>query len=508
MQAEYDVVVVGLGPAGTLASLLLNKSNIKILGIDRDQEVFGLPRAVTIDDEGFRTVQRLGLEHIYESNSTPTNGAYFLDNKQKVLSGAEFPENFMTKHAWHPASMFHQPYTDSSLRKELLRSKVDVKLGYELQTLEKKNEKYCLKILNLSSGETEECLTKYIIGADGASSQVRKLNKIDQEDLDYDKEWLVVDVELLQENKLPNYAAQICDPKRISTYIPSHLPFRRWEFILLDGEKKEDMEKEEVIHELIKPWLDPKEYKIIRSAVYRFHSLISRKFQKGNSFLIGDAAHQNPPFMGQGMMSGYRDALNLSWKLSSVIKGILPEKTLESYEEERLPHSRFVVDGSAAIGRLMSAYAEAIEKGKSSDVSEELVQRGYGSYSLPPLTSGILFKGKHDPEIFSGEHFPQIIRVENKKCIEKKDNLLGESFCLISENKIILDKEDADFLSQIDTSIVVLEKWMIEQNRWIASIIERNKIFLVRPDRIIFGSTSDDQGLRELIKDLKNRLGH
>ncbi|GIT62132.1 MAG: hypothetical protein Ct9H300mP20_19590 [Gammaproteobacteria bacterium] len=123
---------------------------------------------------------------------------------------------------------------------------------------------------------------------------------------------------------LPRFAAQICDPKRICTYIPSHLPFRRWEFILLEGESKDDMLKEKKIQELVSPWLKPEEYDIIRAAVYRFHSLMTKDFRKDNCFLIGDAAHQSPPFMGQGMMSGYRDSLNLSWKLISVLKNSFP----------------------------------------------------------------------------------------------------------------------------------------------------------------------------------------
>tara|TARA_B100001029_G_scaffold22681_1_gene15482 strand:+ start:2098 stop:3627 length:1530 start_codon:yes stop_codon:yes gene_type:complete len=505
-QTIYDVVIVGLGPAGTLISLLLSKYDLKILCLDKDKEIFRLPRAITIDDEGLRTMQKLNLDHIYTANSTQAEGAYFLDNKLQTLSGVKFPKNFITKHGWHPASMFHQPFTDKLLREELIKSKSEIKLGHELINLNQKDEIYCLEVMNLTSGKSQELKTTYVIGADGASSKVRKLKDIKQEDLDYDKEWLVVDIELLRKNdELPKYAAQICDPKRLSTYIPAHLPFRRWEFILLDGERNEDIEKEEVIHKLIQPWLEPEEYKIIRSAVYRFHSLISQKFHSENCFLIGDAAHQNPPFMGQGMMSGYRDALNLSWKLGSVIEGILPAKVLNSYEEERLPHSKFVVKGSAAIGKLMSAYSDAIKKGNLSSVPEKLVQKGYGSYSLPPLNSGLLFQGRHNPLNLSGEHFPQIIKVK-EDCLEKQDALLGDHFSLVSKDELILDQEDKEFLLSIRTNMVNLEDWMIEDNNWIARIAEKNNIFLVRPDKIIFGSASNDQELKEVIRDLKNRL--
>lgn len=506
MQTEYDVTVVGLGPAGTLASLLLSDSSINVIGIDRDKDIYNLPRAVNIDDEGLRIMQRLNLEHIYLDNSTTLEGAYFVDNKLEKLSGIDIPKHFLTGNGWMPGVMFHQPSTDALLRKELLNSSCSVQLETELKEIIPEGNYYKVKTSNVLNGKENVFTTRYIIGADGASSKVRNILDLVQEDLDYDKNWLVVDVKLEIENNLPSYAAQICDPRRISTYIPAHLPFRRWEFILLDGETETEMLKDKKIQELISPWLKPVQYKIIRAAVYRFHSLLTKSFKKGNCFLIGDAAHQNPPFMGQGMMTGYRDALNLSWKLISVIKDSFPEELLESYDEERKPHSRFVVDGSAAIGKLMSAYAEAVKRGNPLDVPRELVERGYGSFSLPPLDHGILYEGNSNNESMAGFLFPQPLTMQGLKCKKRFDHLLGKSFCIVSRKKIQLNTDQKDFYGRINTKFLVIEENLIKENPWIKELMTKNNTYILRPDRHIFGSTSDKISFNDLTEDLKRRL--
>ena len=266
------------------------------------------------------------------------------------------------------------------------------------------------------------------------------------------------------------------------------------------------MLKEKKIQELVSPWLKPEEYDIIRAAVYRFHSLMTKDFRKDNCFLIGDAAHQSPPFMGQGMMSGYRDSLNLSWKLISVIKNSFPSTLLDSFEEERKPHSRFVVDGSAAIGKLMSAYADAVARNQPSDVPQELIDRGYGSFALPPLQNGILYKGKSDRTSMAGSIFPQPLRMEGMECIERLDALLGKDFCIVSKKEIDLNSEQKEFYEKINSKFLVLEESILNSSPWVKEIMKKNDVYILRPDRHIFGSTSDKITFNDLTEDLKERL--
>ncbi len=506
MKPEFDVAVIGLGPAGTLSSLFLDDSSIKVLCIDKDTEIYNLPRAVTIDDEGLRMLQRLNLERIYLDNGTQVEGAYFLDNNLKEISGIKMPEGLITKNGWMPSLMFHQPFTDSLLRKKLLSTDCSIQLGTELIDIIPRDNYYEIKTLDVKREKKNSYTTKYVLGADGASSKVRKIMQIEHEDLDYDKNWLVVDVELNIKNKLPNYAAQICDPTRICTYIPAHLPFRRWEFILLEGETKEEILKQEKIQELISPWLKASDYKIVRATVYRFHSLLAKHFKKDNCFVMGDAAHQNPPFMGQGMMSGYRDALNLSWKLTGVIKKYFPESVLDTYESERKPHSRFVVEGSASIGKLITAYAEGVQNGDISSVPKELVEKGYGSYSIPPLKEGIFFNGSSDKDSMAGFLFPQPLLMEGLKCKKRLDNLLGKNFCVVSKKIVELELHQKKFYEKIKAEFVILDKDILELNPLIKDMMVKNDIYILRPDRHIFGSTSDKISFYDLTKDLQKRL--
>ena len=315
----------------------------------------------------------------------------------------------------------------------------------------------------------------------------------------YNRDWVVIDVELNEPDKLGDKLIQVCDKARLATFVPSHLPFRRWEFIIHEHEDKESFLEDKIIHELIDKWLKPEEYKIIRKAVYQFHSVIAKNFQKGNCFLIGDAAHQAPPFMGEGMMSGYRDAVNLSWKIAASIKNKLNTNLVDSFETERIPHSRFVVKNSAGIGELMEAYAEAETP---EEVSQDLVQKGYGSFILPNLTKGLFFGGKADESMNAGEIFPQPVEYDSEKVVKRMDHILGKNFSLISKSPMEISEDHYEFLDLIECKLVILEKKYIEENPWMKSFMEKDRAFLVRPDRYIFGSTNLNISIDMLILSL------
>jgi 3-(3-hydroxy-phenyl)propionate hydroxylase len=295
----------------------------------------------------------------------------------------------------------------------------------------------------------------------------------------------------------------VCDRERLSTFVPSHLPFRRWEFIIHEHEDKNTFLDEKKIQELISKWLKPEEYRIIRKSVYQFHSVIAKNFQKDNCFLVGDAAHQAPPFMGEGMMSGYRDAVNLAWKIAVTIKNELNNKLLKSYEEERIAHSKFVVENSAGIGELMEAYAQASDP---EEVPRELVAKGYGSFVLPNLSNGLFFGGKANETMHSGEIFPQPLQYHNSKIVKRMDHILGSKFCLVSESKFSVSEENKRFLELLGCKSLILKKEYIDENSWLNFFMEQGKTYLIRPDRYIFGSTTSYVTLNELIDDLKIRI--
>jgi len=500
---HFDVIIVGLGPSGSIAALLLETYGIKVLAIEKEKEIYNLPRAVTISDQGFRMSQLAGIDHIYEENSTVLGGARFTDKDLNTIGNAIELDGLISPNGWPPSSLFHQPYTDQAIREKLNNSKVEVLLEHEFKNLNHIDNQNVIKVFNLKEQKEVEFTCRYLIGSDGGSSLVRKELNIQQIDLEYNRDWVVVDVELMNENTLGNQVIQVCDRERLSTFVPSHLPFRRWEYIIHEHEDKNTFLDEKKIQELISKWLKPEEYRIIRKAVYQFHSVIAKNFQKDNCFLVGDAAHQAPPFMGEGMMSGYRDAVNLAWKIAVTIKNELNNKLLKSYEEERIAHSKFVVENSAGIGELMEAYAQASDP---EEVPRELVAKGYGSFVLPNLSNGLFFGGKANETMHSGEIFPQPLQYHNSKIVKRMDHILGSKFCLVSESKFSVSEENKRFLELLGCKSLILKKEYIDENSWLNFFMEQGKTYLIRPDRYIFGSTTSHVTLNELIDDLKIRI--
>jgi len=503
MKHDYDVAIIGLGPVGSFAALLLEKRGLKVLAIDKDKDIYSLPRAVSISDQGLRMAQEVDIDDIYIDNSSELGGAGFVDENLKFIGEAINLKGFTTPNGWAPMRLFHQPYTDKEIRKKIEETSINTLLHHELLNVKNRDKDVLFTIKNLEDSTEVECTSKYLIGADGGSSSLRKLLKISQEDLHYNRDWVIVDVELTATNRLEDKAIQVCDPERIGTFIPAHLPFRRWEFIIYEDEDKNDFNDDKKIQELISRWLNPSEYKIIRKAIYQFHSVLAHDFRKGNCFLMGDAAHQNPPFMGEGMMSGYRDAFNLAWKISYVINNGFSDVLLDSYQEERRPHAKFVVENSAGIGELMEAYAQASDP---NEVPKELVAKGYGSFVLPNLDEGLFYGGKALDSLAAGQLFPQIVVYEDGEISERKDCLFGDGFTLISQHEISISDSHRDFLNKLNCNYLILDKEIIDSNPWVKGFLELGNTFIVRPDKYIYGCSGNDVSLEQIIEDLKIRM--
>ena len=503
MLTKYDAIIIGLGPVGSFMALKLEQAGLNVLAIDKEKDIYPLPRAVSISDQGMRMHQSLKMDDIYLRNSDIPGGAGFVDEKLEFIGEPMVMKGLNTPNGWPPMHFFHQPYTDREIRQKLLKSKCEVLVEHELLEIEDDSDLSKCLIKDLNSHEIMQFECKYLIGADGANSKVRELKKISQTDLNYDRNWIIIDIELLKPKDLGQFAIQICDPKRIGTFIPTHSPFKRWEFEIHDDDDVEEFSSDKNINKLLSAWLKPDEYKILRKAVYQFHSVLADEFQKDNCFLIGDAAHQNPPFMGEGMMTGCRDAENLAWKIIMNFKFNLNKEILETYQVERKAHAKFIVENSLGIGLLMEAYAHTKNK---EDVPDELVSKGYGSFIIPPLDEGIFYKGKSNSEILSGQLFPQPIKYIEDKISKRCDDLLGNFFAVVSRKNITLSDEEQKFLSILNTQILILDKELVDSNMWMASMIEEDKIYIVRPDKYIFGSTNEQISLSDLIADLKTRI--
>ena len=386
-----DVAIVGLGPVGATAALLLAEQGLQVTVFESAREIYPLPRAVNLDGEIIRAFQGIGRGDAVQALMQalrPDERAGFADADRQWMFGQT--HRAFGPNGWQTTNMFDQPELEQYLRDEIEQhDRIRVHLGTEVtgfREINGENGDANTRIeidTRTNGGDIKTERARWMIGCDGASSFVRRSLDIGWRSQGYDCDWLVVDVTVRQGHSLPNDTLQVCDPDRITTYVCTKEPYRRWEFKLLPGETREQMLSHETIHALIDTWTPRDTYKIRRAAVYQFHAATATRWQAGPVFIAGDAAHQTPPFLGQGMNAGMRDAVNLSWKLGRVADGQSGEALLKTYETERAGHASDLVDWAVAIGRLMDHLADtarAEREGReppepaSDDVSYLIVQ--------------------------------------------------------------------------------------------------------------------------------------
>ncbi|MEM7091817.1 MAG: bifunctional 3-(3-hydroxy-phenyl)propionate/3-hydroxycinnamic acid hydroxylase [Actinomycetota bacterium] len=467
-RAVFDVAVIGCGPVGVMTALRCVQRGLSVVAIDASTELFPHPRAIALDDEGARLFHSAGLAEVLAGCSSPGRGAEFLDADGEQIVGFELPEGFVTPLGHPPMTMFEQPLLETGLRAAAADAGVDIRLGVEATALSLQAE-----------GEASEVTTtdgpinaRWIVGADGASSWVRKTLGIAIEDQGYDQPWLVVDTTLLDpELELPAVAQQLCDPARITTFVPGHGTRRRWEFRLHDDETRDDMNDPARVAELLAPWGSPDQLQIDRSAVYRFHALVAERFRVGPVFLAGDSAHQMPPFNGQGMNSGIRDAENLSWKLALVAEDAATDALLDTYEVERRPHAVDTVDHTCDAGRLIDAIASGI------DVRKE---DGYGGGRPRPFIKQGLVTGEH-PAV--GRPLAAPTAGESGDAIPI-DELCGSGFALLHDGGASMPGP----LERLGARSVTIGPGTLP-----FGLGEAAQAVIVRPDRIVAAVATNDE---------------
>lgn len=365
---EYDVTIVGAGPTGASLAILLGQAGHRVLVVERDEDVYPLPRAVHMDHEIVRVMQQLGVLDPLKPLTSPV-GRYVFENADGDIL-LEIDGGDRLANSGHPASlMFVQPELEQLLRERMdTLETVDTLIGVNV-TRVIPDDVPAIEIEH--RGGVKEVRSRFLVGCDGASSLVRQTLSPGIIDLGFDEPWVVIDTKIKGELALPHDTAfQFCDPSRPTTCVPAGPGRRRWEFMLLPDETPDQMRDPGSIWPLLAPWGDPDTLELVRIAVYRFHALMVDRWRHGNVLLAGDAAHQTPPFMGQGLCSSIRDAVNVAWKLDRVLQGTSPASLLDSYEAERAPHFRHVVETSVAMGRIVCELDPAAAKARDSAMIE------------------------------------------------------------------------------------------------------------------------------------------
>lgn len=506
----FDVVIVGCGPIGAGAAILFAREGLSVAILDRATAVYDLPRAVFLDGETTRTFQRVGLGAEIEAVLHPWrahDAAVFTNSRHEALFGVEMP--LVGVHGWRNGAFFDQPEFEGRLR-ELMAAEpcVEVRLGCEVRAISQDDEAVLVEATELATGRPVAIRARWAVACDGAASFVRRSLGIPWRSLGYDHDWLVVDIVTDHVTDLPNVTMQVCDPARLATYICGKDPYRRWEFRLLPGESRDEMTRSAKLRELLDPWIAADRYEVRRAAVYQFHAATAERWREGRILLAGDAAHQTPPFLGQGLNAGFRDVANLAWKLPLVVSGRVPETLLDSYSEERGPHAHELVDWAVAVGRLMDAMADAEAGRASGPPPDDLMRSGYGQgRTVPPLRGGLVVSEQVSDLGVTGYLFSQpTVRTRDGRTM-MLDELLGPAFAIVARDRacVRLDEARLAWFTRLGGRVVTLDDVEIVDGTR-DRLFDAHEAALVRPDRYVYGVTDDAHALDDLVGRLQAQI--
>jgi 3-(3-hydroxy-phenyl)propionate hydroxylase len=477
--ARCEVLVVGFGPVGATVAGLLARRGVDVTAIDRDLDVYPLPRAAHFDQEIMRIVQELGALDEVAPSTRPLPGMDFLTADRQVLLSMRSGDR--TRSGFPASVLFHQPGFDRAIRDRAGELGATVGLGVELLAIEQYDDHVSAQ---LSDGTTIDA--QWVVACDGARSTVRKAIGTTMEDLQFEEPWLVLDLVLAEGVAPPtDVCFQVCDPARPHTLVPMPPPRFRFEFMLLPGEDPAWIQQPEVMLDLLSTWVDPTSVNIERSAVYTFHGLIAHRWRDGRVLLAGDAAHQMPPFLGQGMCSGMRDAANLAWKLARVVRGRCTDALLDSYQAEREPHVRSIVEAAVGFGRLIcttdavaaAARDEAMLAARAT-ANDTAPADDDGAGPMPPLEPG--------PLVLDGGG-PQAVQVSVDG--ERSDDAVGDRFLVVTRSSDVggpeIDRWRRAGAMVVDASI---------EPSWTAildAFTPPADVAVVRPDRYVLGAGNE-----------------
>ena len=476
-QTLHDVAIVGLGPTGATLANLLGAAGLSVLVLEKEAGIFPLPRAIHFDGEVLRILQAAGLRDEALAISRPgEQGMHFVNGagETMLIRGGTAA---LGPHGCANNYYFHQPELEAVLRKGLARfANVDIRLRHEVVGVEQDASGATLRVRAIEGDRIQNMRSRYVVGCDGARSPVRQRMGSAMADLGLKQPWLVFDVVLEKEVDLPQHTVQHCNPARPMTYCNVVGHRRRWEIMVLPGDDREAMVQPEALWQMVAPWVRPDQARLERAAIYTFHSVIAEGWRDGRLLLAGDACHQTPPFLGQGMCAGIRDAANLAWKLEAVLKGRAPAALLDTYESERAPHVRALIELAVRLGNIIQTTNPEL----AADRDAKFRTGQPEIFELPPQMLGA---GAFDatPGALAGSPFPQP-RLDDGRLL---DELLGHRSAVIGHAPALASAAPATSDRWRRAGAIVIDRPDASLRDWLDS--HQAHAVILRPDRYIVG---------------------
>ncbi|MFF8632013.1 bifunctional 3-(3-hydroxy-phenyl)propionate/3-hydroxycinnamic acid hydroxylase MhpA [Streptomyces werraensis] len=522
---DTDVAVVGNGPVGAALSVLLAQRGLRVTVLERRPRPYLLPRATSFDGETARLLAATGVGDRFGEITEPATGYQWHTAGGETLLDIAFSPT--GRYGWPDANTMHQPALERLLAaRAAALPGVTVLRGHRVVDLAERDDRVSLTV-ETDDGAARTVDARWVVGCDGANSFVREHLGVPMTDLGFSYEWLLCDVELREPRAFTPTNVQICDPARPTTLVGSGPGHRRWEFMRLPGESSAELNRPETAWRLLKPFgVTPETATLLRSTTYIFRAAWADEWRSGRVLLAGDAAHLMPPFAGQGMCSGLRDAANLAWKLDLTLRGLADASLLDTYAEERRQHVKESILSSVQLGRVICVTdpAAAAER----DATVLAGRRGRTGPRAPdaakPLSAGLLRAPSGAPRAPAGEVVPQW-RVSTADGTGLFDAVVGGGFVLLTTDdpRPALGEDRWSFLAALDTRVVrlsppgtVLPPEDTEPD--LTDVIDTDSFYraylaehdasalLVRPDYHVFGAARGTEDTAALVDGLRDRL--
>ena len=472
--ADCDVLIIGGGPTGVTLGILLAQQGVSTIIAEKEPGIYPLPRAAHIDHESMRILQQAGVAAAVMATCRHTTRYDFLNASGEILLRFDGSDK-LGPGGWPAANFIHQPSIETALRAQLATlPAAELRSGWRMEAIAEAADGVTARF-DTADGP-QRIRARYLVGADGARSPVRAASGIGFDDLDFDEPWLVIDTIVHDYDRLPKVNLQICDPERPTTCVLMGAGRHRWEFMIKPGETSEQVLDDAFVASLLAPWNVEGAVTIERKAVYRFNARIATHWRQGRILLAGDAAHQTPPFAGQGLCSGLRDAANLGWKLPLIVAGKANPSLLDSYQPEREPHVRGVIAMAMMMGKTVcitdpaaaAARDEAMLAARAAGMAPD------GPPSYPPIMAGCIVAGAPG----AGSYFAQATAADGARL----DDRLPAGAWLISEHDVAVPPDIA-LVSLASGDLGGFRAGLAAQLQQLGA-----RAVLVRPDRSVFGA--------------------